>query len=243
MNRKQRRTQNATSNVKSADDVPMARPPTSTPKAKTLLEIAAERQAQLAPEDRPFARAPRAEDIVHVKVDAEGRIVPQIEGQGLGLGFGDGEAVAEPIPPFLDTALTAVSLSAIHFTLEVLTVHQYAQELLFGPIFFHTLCIALPTLFFLIHLFHGHLLALKVSRRTKDVVYAMRQVLFVGIANVAGCYLIQVTNDKGYYAVMKRAPGIGTVWVWCVLELGLAGALAGVVGPGVYAWWYGYGIW
>jgi hypothetical protein len=37
----------------------------------------------------------------------------------------------EEISPFLDTLFLASSLSALHFTLEVLTVHQYAQNLHF----------------------------------------------------------------------------------------------------------------
>lgn len=73
-------------------------------------------------------------------------------------------------------------------------------------------------------------------------VLALRQGALLVIANAAGCYLIQLTNDKGYYAVMKNAPSLGTLWVWAILELGLLGAVLGVLGPGVYAWKKGYGM-
>lgn len=31
--------------------------------------------------------------------------------------------------------------------------------------------------------------------------------------------MVHATNRYGYYAVMKKAPGIGTLWIWCVVEL------------------------
>jgi hypothetical protein len=239
MNRRQRRAQaTAKSDLASADDIPMAMPSRGQPrtKAKTLFEIAAEKQAQLRPHDKPFA-APGPGNVVQVRVDADGNLVEERK---------DGQRVDDtaPLSPILDTLFFAFSLSALHFTLEVLTVHQYAQELKFAPIFFNTIFVAFPTLTLIVHFFHGHLVSLpiKLTENMEDRMYALRQLIFVIIANIAGCYLIQVTNDRGYYAVMKKAPSIGTVWVWSVIELGLAGALAGVVGPGIFAWYYGYGI-
>ena len=150
-----------------------------------------------------------------------------------------------PISPLLDSLLLASSLSALHFTLEVLTVHQYAQELRFPPIFVHTVLVAFPILLFAVHLAHGHVplvSGLNTSNALRQGMEAAHQVVFLVFANITGCYLIYLTNDKGYYAVMKRAPSMGTVWVWCVLELGLVGAVLGVIGPGLYAWYNGYGI-
>ena len=239
MNRKQRRAKEsstASTSIRTADDIPLARPDrTPPPRTKTLLEIAAERQAQLDPSSRrpgtttssPF----NPENVVHVKISEDGQIVP------------DPEAAETP---WLDTLLLSLSLSAVHFTLEVLTVHQYAEELRFPPIAMHTAFVAFPALLLLVALFHGQLFpgatASSVPEGIRRWILALRQLAYLVVANVAGCYLIQLTNDKGYYAVMKGAPGIGTLWVWAVLELGLAGALGGVIGPGIYAWWNGYGI-
>jgi hypothetical protein len=152
----------------------------------------------------------------------------------------------EPGSAFFDTLFLALSLSCLHFTLSFLTVHQYAQELRLLPIVLNTIFVALPTLALVIHLVHGHLFGLtsgRVPRRLRKAATVAQQVLFLLAANIAGCYLIHLTNDKGYYAVMKNAPSIGTIWVWSIIELGLGGALAGVAGPGLYAWWNGYGIW
>ena len=60
--------------------------------------------------------------------------------------------------------------------------------------------------------------------------YGIRQLLLLVMANVSGGYLIFLCNDRGYYAVMKNAPSIGTLWVFSILELGLLGAVLGVLG-------------
>lgn len=239
MNRKQRRSRNKDdTSIKSAEDIPLARPDITRPTSKTLYEIAAERQAELnaAAGKRGIADSSsiKPENVVHLKIGKDGQIEPQSASDA------DNDSVTET--PWLDAVLLATTLSAVHFTLEVLTVHQYAQDLHFPPIIAHTVFVALPTLTAIIALFHGLLFPASLSRRLPPQIILLRQLIYITVANVAGCYLIQVTNDQGYYAVMKNAPGIGTIWVWAVLELGLFGALAGVVGPGIYAWWNHYGI-
>jgi hypothetical protein len=247
MNRKQRRAKNSTDHISSADDIPLAPPPEKTKsrdaKTKTLFEIAAERQAELlgsksgAHHTQPpiDATAIKPENIVQVKIGPDGSIIPD----------SSAESASASDTPWLDTVLLASSLGAVHFTLSVLAMHQYAEELRFRPLVAQTLGIAFPTLTVLIALFHGNLLPASLTRlspQTKGWVVAARSLVYLVMANVAGCYLIWLTNDKGYYAVMKNAPSVGTIWVWAVLEMGLLGALAGVLGPGLYAWWFGYGI-
>lgn len=246
MNRKQRRAQASSKNIQTADDIPLAQPDRKkgTDKTKTLYEIAAERQATLLPQAQTFTSSPTAKNVVNVKISPDGKIIRE-DGSPVESDEGDVLSEDEAVPPILDTLFLATSLSALHFTLEVLTVHQYAQELTFKPIIKRTILVAFPSLFLLIHLFRGHLFPVSMtslSPRLQKVVFFIRQLSFILIANWAGCNLIQLTNDKGYYAVMKNAPSIGTVWVWAVLEMGLIGALTGVVGPGIYAWYWGYSI-
>ena len=244
MNRIQRRAQDTKGTpLKSAEDIPLARPDFSRPTTKTLYEIAAERQAELsAKAGKPDTSSGsiRPENVVHLKIGKDGQIEPQSPSPNDATAPESASAIPET--PWLDAILLATSLSAVHFTLEVLTVHQYAQDLHLPPIIRHTILVAWPTLIAIIALFHGLLFPASLSHKIPAQILLLRQIVYVAIANVAGCYLINVTNDKGYYAVMKNAPGIGTIWVWSVLELGLFGALAGVIGPGVYAWWNHYGI-
>ena len=227
--------------LSSAADIPLARPKIEKPEGKTLYELAAERQAQLANEGK--AQPVSTETLENAKlvtISLDGTIN---EESSAALEKEEGD---EPANPIFDTIFFALPLSALHFTLSVLTMHQYAQELEFRPLVITTVFVALPTLILLIHLLHGHLFPAHLGNTSpvvKEAAFVAQQILFILVANVSGCYLIYLTNDRGYYAVMKKAPSIGTVWVWCVLELGLVGALAGVVGPGIYAWWNGYGVW
>jgi hypothetical protein len=248
MSRRQRRAQQAQSQghetIKNANDIPHIRPSESVKNqqkpAKTLLELAAEKQAELQPRSSRVKFDPKSDkNVVSVKIDEQGNIVPGAKPE---------ETTSADLPPWVDTLFLASSLSMLHFTLEVLTVHQYAQTLKFAPIFSHTIFRAFPTLTVLIHFFHGHLISLPASGTSRNpgslrrLLFLLRQTLYLAIANVAGCYLIYLTNDKGYYAVMKNAPSVGTLWIWSVLEMGIVGAVGGVLGPGLYAWYYGYGI-
>lgn len=93
---------------------------------------------------------------------------------------------------------------------------------------------------FVVHLAHGHIISFSRRKgkrkpvvKPKDVsassvisealigdLFTARTLLFfLPLAIVLGGTLVQTTNQAGYYAVMKRAPSIGTMWVWCVLEI------------------------
>ena len=256
MNRKNRRAKNSTDHISSAEDIPLTVPPEATRsrdrKSKTLLDIAAERQAELhasssgSAQNPPDARSLKPENIVQVKVGKNGELITDSDPSLFSTSMLSGTTESESDTPWLDSVLLASSLSAVHFTLSVLAMHQYAEKVVFRPLILKTLFVAFPTLAILISLFHGDLLPSSlrnVGPRVKNWVVASRSLAYVVGANVAGCYLVRLTNDRGYYAVMKDAPGVGTVWIWAVLEMGLVGASAGVLGPGLYAWWFGYGIW
>lgn len=67
--------------------------------------------------------------------------------------------------------------------------------------------------------------------------------IFLPLAILLGAKLVTITNEDPYYAVMKRAPAIGTLWVWSILEIPLGAAILGALGPlGWAVWWKGYGI-
>ena len=52
------------------------------------------------------------------------------------------------------------------------------------------------------------------------------QILFFVMAVCAGCWLVRASNLEGYFAVMQRAPPLGTLWIWSVIELKLWRAVA-----------------
>src|ERR1700754_4247752 len=82
MSRRQRRSQqNSSSNadsIKTVDDIPYARPTDTKDKpTRTLLEIAAEKQAQLQPGSKKFTFDPATSgNVVNVKIDEKGNVIP-----------------------------------------------------------------------------------------------------------------------------------------------------------------------
>ena len=152
------------------------------------------------------------------------------------------------LPPLIDTLFTSLPLTTVHFTLSFLAAHQYIQEIAWKQLLKESIFIAFPVLTFIIHLAHGHILSFPLrSKKDKNkkkhksstpaknqttasssVVsdalvgdfFAARTLLFyLPLAILLGGTLVHTTNQEGYYAIMKRAPSIGTMWVWCVLEI------------------------
>lgn len=70
----------------------------------------------------------------------------------------------------------------------------------------------------------------------------LRQGIFFATAVVAGAYATWLSNDASYLAVVKKAPPAGTLWVWAVLEMGLAGGVGSLAVVGAWAWWNGFGF-
>jgi hypothetical protein len=164
--------------------------------------------------------------------------------------------------PIIDTLFLSIPLTTLHLTLAFLAAHQYAQEIRLGELVRESLVVALPVLTFCIHLAHGHVVSFGRRKKTSNgwkpvsaggqggrgfwAVFfdpSLRTAVFLPLAIGLGSYLIRVTNEEPYYAVMKRAPAIGTLWVWCVLEMSAAAALVAVLGPlGWAVWIKGYRI-
>ncbi|MCJ1407510.1 hypothetical protein MMC19_001581 [Ptychographa xylographoides] len=204
-------------------DIPLSIPNRGAPKGKTLFDIAAERQAELQG-GQPFAKtasSARAEpsDVTTTTINEDGN-----------LSVSDEDApVLEPIGPFGQAVFFAVTLTMLHFTLDVLVHQQYRQSIDWGMIAQRTL-IALPTLVTIVAALHARAASL------------WAQVLFFALSVGAGCHLVYASNEERYFAVMRRAPPLGTLWVWSVIEMRLEVALASVVAVVGYFWWGHYSI-
>lgn len=170
-----------------------------------------------------------------------------------------------PIPPLIDTILLSVPLTTLHMTLAYLAAHQYAETIQLDSILRESIFVAFPILTLMIHLAHGHIMSFPgdaVSQsntislfpwsRDKLSISFLRKLLFppslrtmtfLPLAVLLGVKLMVMTNEEPYYAVMKRAPAIGTLWVWSILEIQVGAAILGALGPLIWGvWWKGYGI-
>lgn len=70
----------------------------------------------------------------------------------------------------------------------------------------------------------------------------LRQAVFFVMSIVSGCYLIYITNTYGYLAVMKRAPPLGVLWLWAVVEMELTWAVSSLAVAGFFLWQGGYSV-
>jgi len=176
----------------------------------------------------------------------------------------------ESIPPVFDTLLLSLPLACLHCTLAFLAAHQYSQDIYFKELLWDSVVVAFPILSFCIHLAHGHLVRLPSitalgrqppggspssagSTDTLSVdgsitavlklVFPPRTVVFLPLAFYFGAAVVHMTNESPFYAIIKQTPALGTLWVWCILEMSPAGALLGVLGPlGWGTLWKGYSI-
>lgn len=68
------------------------------------------------------------------------------------------------------------------------------------------------------------------------------QAIFFIVSTTSGCYLIHAANEQGYFAVMKRAPPLGTLWVWSVIEMDLAWAVVSLISVAGFLYFGNYAI-
>ncbi|MCJ1379971.1 hypothetical protein MMC17_003074 [Xylographa soralifera] len=206
------------SQLSNASDIPLSMPAREAGKHKTLFDIAAERQAELQG-GRPFASPSDADlkpEIVTTTINRDGTLsVP--EGS-----VPEGNLVG----PLGEALFYTTTLTMLHFTLDVLVHQQYRQEIGWNMIAQRT-AITFPILAVLVYIFHSRASAI------------WAQVMFLGLSVAAGCYVIYSSNVESYFAVMKRAPPLGTLWVWSVIEMRLELALLSVVAVVGYFWWVG----
>lgn len=176
--------------------------------------------------------------------------------------------IDKPLPPLLDTILLAIPLTTLHLTLAYLAAHQYAEATNIPALLKESVFITFPLLTFLVHFVHGHIVSFKLHSSlgflatqpvsvlplTRDKLTfsflrrllfppSLRTIILLPISVLLGAHLITVTNGEPYYAVMKKAPAYGTIWIWCILEMSFGPAVLGALGPLIWGVYYmGYGI-
>lgn len=221
-NRKERRAA-AGSKITSPEDIPLAQPNRSETTHKTLLDLAAERNAEHFG-DRPFpstSNGVRTQPKVVLKsIKPDGTFAQDVTEE---------EPLDDPIGAFGNAVFYALSLTMLHLTLDVLVHNQYAEAIKWEDITWRT-AQTFPMLLVMVYMLHS----------SADTWWA--QGVFLGGSVAAGCYLILSSNEARYFEVMKRAPPVGTLWVWSVLELRLEMALLGLATVGAYFWWGEYTI-
>lgn len=215
-NRRERRAQTRQGQGSSSNEIPLARPSREAPTGRTLLEIAEERRLlqRSANQGSP--------SITTTQINPDGSI----------------SEISDPSDPastsYADIFLYSSSLIILYFTLTLLVHHQYATD---RP--------SLLPLFTSSVLFSPApwLILILVATLHPRASVPMMQTVFATMAIMAGSWLVKASNDDPYMAVMKKAPPLGTLWVWGIIELRWEVAVGCLAVTGGWGWFHGYSFW
>ncbi|KAK2015633.1 hypothetical protein LZ32DRAFT_656351 [Colletotrichum eremochloae] len=227
--------------VKDASGIPLAHPDRSGPSEATLLQLAQERglfkQAEQDPRNKK--KVPKGA----VRIDKPGKEDSSDEEGDDDDDDDDDEAKLSPaMERVMDTLLWTVSLAMVHGTLDVLVQNQYAKEIEYPVVIGRTLA-AFLVLSFLFYNLHEHPTSPNlVPGLPLRFQHPIRQAVFFVASTWAGCHLIYITNKFSYLYILKQAPTLGCLWIWSVLELDLAVAVASLAAAGAYLLQGGYAI-
>ncbi|KXJ88925.1 hypothetical protein Micbo1qcDRAFT_177959 [Microdochium bolleyi] len=204
----------------------LAQPDKSGPTEKTLLEIAQERNlfAQADKRQAKLARGTDGDDSESDEDDSDA----------------EGSELPGSVDRFMEAFLWSVSLTMLHFGLDVLVHQQYAMEFSWHQVILRSITIVFVFLFFF-YVLHPHASAPDwapfVPRQFQD---PLRQAIFFVASIAASCNLIHITNEYGYLFILKRAPPLGCLWVWSIIELDLTAAVASLACTAAFFWQGGY---
>ncbi|KAL7917684.1 hypothetical protein ACQKWADRAFT_324434 [Trichoderma austrokoningii] len=199
--------------------IKLRQPDRSGPSEQTLLQLAAEQQLfkKAAKRERQLAGNEDDDD------DDEAQMSPGAE-------------------RFLEALLYTATLTTLHVTFDVLVMNQYGTAIKWDRVVQNAgrAFIAFFILFYILHPSEPH--ATLIPGLPRRFQRPLRQLLFFAASCVAGCALVYTTNSKGYLANMKRAPPLGCIWLWAVVELDLPWAVLSLAVTAVYLWANGYSI-
>lgn len=200
--------------------VKLRQPDRSGPTEQTLLQFADEQQLfkKAARRERQLAGDGNEDDDDD---DEEGQMSPGAE-------------------RFLEALLYTATLATLHVTFDVLVMNQYGTEIKWDRVIQNAgrAFLAFFILFYVLHPSTPH--ATLVPGLPQRLQRPLRQLLFFAMSCAAGCALVYTTNARGYMYNMKRAPPLGCIWLWAVVELDLLWAVSSLAVTGVYMWTNGY---
>jgi len=226
MSRRQRRADHQSDGLETTT---LQQPPHSAPVGKSLIVKAAEREAELA------ASTPSPQQAASPNLISSTSTSSTTQASS-----------PAHIAALLTTLLYAPTLTLLHYTFHILVLHQYSQlgssltsssepSGLLLRLLWQTFRRYFIVYTVLVYIAHTPLLPFSWYPRP-------RQALFFLVASATGCGLVRMTNRAPYLQVVERAPAVGSLWVWCTLELGVEWAVGMMVVVLGYTWQGGFGI-
>ncbi|KAK5994523.1 hypothetical protein PT974_05001 [Cladobotryum mycophilum] len=181
-------------------------PDRSAPTEKTLLQFADERSLFEAAEERE-------------------KELKKERGEASDSDEEDGDVLSPTTERFLEAMLWTTTLAMLHFTFDVFVQNQYGTRVDWPLVGTNTVRAWIVFLIFFYPLHPHEANPILIPGIPQKYQKWIRQAIFFVMSCLSGCYLIYVTNAKGYLYNMKRAPPLACLWLWAVVELDLAWAV------------------
>ncbi|KAJ4260544.1 hypothetical protein NW762_007287 [Fusarium torreyae] len=197
---------------KSAKDIKLKQPDRSGPSEETLVNLAKGRDL--------FAEADRRQRELN----------------------GEGPVLSPGTERIFETILWTVAIAMLHFTFDVLVQQQFAMDIEWPVVIKRTFTawLLFVVLFYVLHPHYSRKSFLPIV--PEEYQEPIRQAIFFVMSTLAGCYLIHISNNYGYIAVMQQAPPVGCLWVWAVVEMNILWAFPSLCIAVAYAYKNGYGF-
>ncbi|MCJ1349827.1 hypothetical protein MMC31_008068 [Peltigera leucophlebia] len=213
--------------TESSADITLSQPDRTPSSHKTLIQIAEERQLLNRGDRKNTPIDPKS--VITTTINPDGTLSNPV----ISLSDHQQDNNTVVATPFLDIFLYTFTLTILHFTLTLLVHHQYSSKPpSLGPLFLSSTVFTLtPTLLFVL---------VFVLHPRSD--HPATQALFAAMSTLAGAWLAYATNEEPYMAIMKKAPVLGTLWIWAIVELKWEWALATLSILGGWGWWKGYKV-
>ncbi|QRV91106.1 transmembrane protein [Ceratobasidium sp. AG-Ba] len=128
----------------------------------------------------------------------------------------DADGVSPLADRLLDTAIFAIPLSFLYILLDILVQQQYSQQPTLHEEF-RRVAANVPIIAILVHYTNKH--------KSLPVTQMM---LFLA-AILSGPRMIWLMNKGSWLVVSRQAPPLGTIWIYTIIQLNLAPAVASLV--------------
>ncbi|KAJ2697452.1 hypothetical protein H4R19_005663 [Coemansia spiralis] len=131
------------------------------------------------------------------------------------------EEPASDIPAWIDAAIYTVGLVAIYGLFEALVNQQYNVEVTVTEIA-HRMARVAPALYAIVYFTFRF-------RRHRAI-----QLLMLLAASASGCYFIHLNLHSPRLGIMRRAPGLVTLWIYLTFLMDVRPAIIGAATVGVF---------
>ncbi|KAJ1910386.1 hypothetical protein H4219_006221 [Mycoemilia scoparia] len=127
---------------------------------------------------------------------------------------------ADDVPPWMTSAIYSIALSSVYGLFEALVSQQYNIEQPFSELLLKMVK-TLPMFFVLIY-FTQMAQKFPKYKRISDGIMLM-------LATISGCYFIHLNLHSPRLGIMKRAPGLVSIWIYLTVVMDLRPALINIV--------------